>query len=123
MNLYDQILGTELPTVINPNFRKESRKTWAQGVRALFKSLGFKGISVTAPNYSMASSIRISFPSSGCQNPIHNEPYSRYLDCALCAKERAAKQKAVAIILAAFPDLDNRSDSQTDHFDYCLSVN
>ncbi len=26
------------------------------------------------------------------------------------------------IILAAFPDCDNRSDSRTDHYDYVFSV-
>ncbi len=121
-DLYDQILATELPAVINPAFRKESRKTWAVGVRALFKRLGLKGISVTAPRYSMAQSIDIGFPWRSCTDPVHADFSKNNSDCADCSRVWKAKNHVEKIILAAYPDLDNRSDLQSDYFDYCLSV-
>jgi hypothetical protein len=122
-DIYDQILAAKTPSVVRTDLRHESRKERAKAVRALFKSMGLKGISVTAPNYSMAQSIDICIPrDSYCDNPIHQDPSKNNSDCTECSRVWKAKQRLEPIILAAFPDLDNRSDSQSDHFDYCLSI-
>lgn len=119
-----------------PGLRALDRKERAAKVRSLLKSLGIKGVSVTAPNYSMAQSINISMP--GDDRGLHDEvhfrleaevrakpgPYCGMVQiCPFCKAEFEAKEKLEALILAAYPDLDDRSDSQYDHFDYCLSFN
>jgi hypothetical protein len=92
MDLYDQILAIEMPAVVNPDFRKESRKAWAAGIRTLFKQIGLKGISVTAPRYSMAQAIDIRLP--------------RDINCAKrdeLDRRRRAKEHLTRIVLAAYP--------------------
>ena len=122
MDTYDQLLTTKLPGIVTVGLRKATRKERAKAVRNLFKSLGIKGISVTAPNYSMAQSIDITIPHDSCDNAIHDDPSKSFRDCAECNRRWQAKERIEPIILAAYPDLDNRSDSQSDHFDYCLSI-
>jgi hypothetical protein len=57
----EKIIKAPLPTTTR-NIRDLDRKEQAKIVRQLFKSLGFTGVSVTTPTYSMASSINISLP-------------------------------------------------------------
>lgn len=132
---YANILNAPLPS-FRGNIRSATRKERAAKVRELFRSMGLKGISVTAPNYSMAQSIDIRFKVS--DSPWHDSPHERKhrqideedrvnwngygTQCPWCHEEWEAHKKLETIILTAFPDLDNRSDSQTDYFDYCLSI-
>jgi len=130
------ILETPLPTVHNAQLRRQDRKTWAVEVRRLLKELHIAGVSVTAPNYSQASTIHIQIPSTGFDaehEAIHNKideeqrnssswlGYGQY--CSICKEHWQAHQKIEQIILAAFPDLNDRSDLQSDYFDDCLSIN
>jgi len=106
--------------------RQRTRKEWAAEIRNLLKRLGISHISVTAPNYSMAQSVNIRTPQfipwEGEHKELHDKiGYSNA--CDICKRENAAKRKLEEIILAAFPDLEDRSNSQIDHFDYCLSIN
>ena len=101
--------------------RREARKEIAKRIRKLLKDLGIKGVSVTAPNYSMAQSVDVQLPSA--EGIAHNHHISgRIDDCAICAIKREAQEGIEKVILAAYPDLDNRSDYSTDYFDYKLSI-
>ena len=91
------IIDAPLPSVRNPNLRGWPRKERAKQIRGLFRDFGLKGIGATTPTHSMAQSIDIRIPG-------------------------AATERIHAILLAAFPDLDDRSDSRTDYFNYCLLV-
>lgn len=126
---FQAVLNTKLPHVHNSQLRQASRKEWAQAVRKLFKELGLTGISVTTPSYSMAQSIKISLPSVEGNNSDEHVKFHDSLwregrtgmDCPKCHERWQARQHLENIILSAFPDLDNRSNTQTDYFDYCLS--
>ena len=125
---FDAILNVPLPA-FRANIRHQTRKEWAAAVRKLFKDLKLTGISVTTPSYSMAQSIHISIPDlivdRITHDRIHDEIWSRgghAIDCPDCAKRWNAHNRIEEIVLAAFPDLGDRSDSQSDHFDYCLSI-
>jgi hypothetical protein len=96
------------------------RKDLAAAARKLFKLLGLKGISVTAPNYSMAQSVDVRLPS--------REDY-RFDKCGMVvegdaarAANNAAHEKVELILYTAFPSHRDRSDTQQDHFDYRWSV-
>ena len=101
--------------------RSIPRKEQAKLARMLFKQLGLKGISVRAPNYSQAQSVDVRLPK--------REDYER--DQAGCIDwpndpaaiaNNAAEKRVREILNRAFPNHDDRSDSQSDHFNYCWSV-
>ena len=129
------IFDAPIPAVHNAQLRHEDRKTWAAEVRRLLKELHVAGVSVTTPSYSQASTIHIRVPSTGF-DADHEAIHARIDEqernsgswlgyghfCPLCKEHWEAHQLIEKIILAAFPDLDDRSDSQSDHFDDCLSV-
>ena len=101
------IEGINLLDVI-PNMvhRSIPRKDFAKLTRELFKTLGIKGMSVTCPNYSMATSIHIEYP----------QP--RDVDMGInYDRDREINRKLRRIMDKAFPNMVDRSDSMTDHFD------
>jgi glycogen debranching enzyme len=108
------------------------RKEQAALARQLFKRLGLKGISVTAPRYSGAHSVDVRLPAEGKHNlnkwPHGNTWTAHGIDrnaatrCPACRDREAAKKKLEAILLAAFPNHDDRSDLQTDYYDFCWSI-
>ena len=111
--------------------RSASRKVQALTARALFRQLGLKGISVTAPNYSMAQAVHIHLPNTeyspeeraewnrcSSDSERRDTPYGR-----LRTRENAAEHKLEAILAKAFPNHLDRSDIMTDYFDFCWSVN
>lgn len=122
------ILNTPRPAFVT-NIRHLTRKEWAQNVRKLIQSLGLQGISVTTPNYSMAQSIVIRLPETLTDNDAVHKAVHDMLDrrnlpslnCAHCNQRQQARKHLESIILTAFPDLDDRSELQSDSFDYCLS--
>lgn len=91
--------------------RSIARKEQAALCRKLFSKLGLKGASVTAPNYSMAQSVRVSLPKLDWDD---NGPNNQ--------ANRAADDKVCQILAIAFPNHDNRSDYSTDYFDYKWSI-
>lgn len=125
-DLFNVVTNTALPVVRRADLRREPRKVIAAEVRKLLKELGIKGISVTAPNYSMAQSIDITFPP--IEHPGRDLAVAsdwrdhEHLSCPVCERSHQAKARLEEIILAAFPDLDNRSDSLIDHYDYKFSI-
>lgn len=115
------------------------RKQQAALARKLFKALALRGLSVTTPNYSMASTVEVSAPqiepegdgSTWYIGPdgtdYRNHSYSDMppevpAKAASLAHHEAVK-KIDAILLEAFPGHDNRSELVSDYFDYCWSVN
>jgi len=135
--LYQRIIDTPLPA-FRANIRDRARKEWSKEVRKLLKSIGLGFVSVTTPSYSMASSIDIRFhQDEGFREGSAHEAQHVQIDrsergsniwhgygyyCPYCQQQWQAHQRLEKIILAAFPDLDDRSDSQSDYFDSCLSI-
>lgn len=115
----DSIEAAPTPEVLDPAMRDNTRKDWAKAVRVLYKTLGVKGVSVTAPNYSMASSIHIQI---SVDDGHEHTGGVEYTNCLICKRYGKAKAKLEALVLAAYPDLDDRSDSMTDYFNFCLMV-
>lgn len=141
-----QIIDAPLPK-FHANIRHLTRKEWAAKVRALLKELKITGVSVTAPRYSMAQSIDIKLPALDIGDDAHRARHAEIdseweesgvdstgvalrrwngygaSGCEHCKARGDAKAKICQIILAAFPDLDDRSEHQSDHFDFCFTVN
>lgn len=109
------------------------RKEQAALARKLFKQLGLKGISVTTPNYSMAQSVDVALPRipfEASDYVLDGVDYQNHsfsdmppsVPVKIKMAERTAMRLSVQEILArAFPAHDNRSDYQSDYFDYCWS--
>lgn len=107
--------------VVNPEARRLRQKERSKAIRDLLKSLGIKGVSVTSATGSMCywTNVRI----DGVPHPrVKNWGEHRTHECPVCQRNRAAEDKMHRIILAAFPDLGDRSDSMTDHFDFVYTV-
>jgi hypothetical protein len=116
------ILDAPMPSPRNVTLRRAERKVIAAEVRKLFREMGLKGISVTAPNYSMARSIDVRTPRNEPEPIVKDEDGFDAHHPDYRAARNAGLRRIEAIILAAFPDLDDRSDSMTDHYDYRLSI-
>jgi hypothetical protein len=102
--------------------RNIPRKEQARLARHLFGKLGLRGISVTAPNYSMAQAVDVRLPvrrDFTCLSPSGDVEWER--DPAAQAN-RVARERVEAILLAAFPNSEDRSDTQSDHFNYRWSI-
>lgn len=96
------------------------RKKLAALARGLFLQLGIKEyISVTAPNYSMASSVHVKLPRRR-DNVGVDGFYDMTAEGSLA--NQAARDKVEQILLKAFPNSDDRSDTQTDYFDFKWSI-
>lgn len=105
--------------------RHEERKDIAANIRKLFKRLGIVGVSVTVPRYSMAQSVDLSLPKSPDEiHPGHEHDWREheFATCPACQRSQRAQQHLEEVILSYFPDLNDRSDSMTDYFDYRLSI-
>lgn len=96
--------------------RSTPRKEQAALARGLLKKLGVKGVSVTTPSYSMASVVEVRLPQFGREGMTDAEVAAEY------EEHRAAERKLSHILAVAFPNHDDRSDYQTDYFDYRWSI-
>lgn len=96
-------------------------KVQAKLTRTLFKALGIKGVSVRAPRYSMACVVEVRLPRR--TDYVRNSAGQVEWDKDPAAQANTtARNRMEAILLAAFPQHDNRSDYQTDYFDSCWSI-
>ena len=111
--------------------RLSGRKAQAQAARALFKRLDLKGISVTVPTYSMASTVQIRLPHTPAtreQQEEWNRVFSAGGDTEateagqIHARRYQAEQAMNALLDHAFPHHVDRSDPTTDYFDSRWSV-
>lgn len=133
METFTQIHAVNLEAVpVMSRDRGIPRKEQAKLARDLMKRLGIKGVSITTPSYSMAQSVDVSVPSehrpdmTGWERFEHSTYSDMPDDCPVKAsmlRRRAASDKLEAILAKAFPNHDDRSDMQSDYFDYCWSVN
>ena len=107
--------------------RSATRKVQAAAARALFKQLGLKGISVTAPNYSMASMVHVNLPRTEASKEMiaewnASEFQSETAYGRLRSREHEAHRKLGQILAKAFPNHLDRSDVMSDYFDSCWSI-
>jgi hypothetical protein len=118
------IIAAPVPDVVNPKERGLERKQIASDIRQLLKKLGIKGVGVTVPNYSMASTVHIRVPHVELteeQSKTPRDAAGNYQRTPVAEAAHRGRSAAVAklekIILGAFPDLVDRSDSMTDYHD------
>jgi len=117
--------ATHAPIPVMTTDRHIPRKEQARLARELFKKLGLKGISVTTPSYSMASSVDVRVPTITKTEADYGEhKHACFSDMpdTVPAKmkntlEWEAKKHVQHILTLAFPKHDDRSDYQSDHFD------
>jgi hypothetical protein len=136
--LYDKIGRASMDAVpIMTTDRRIPRKEQAALARKLFKLLGFKGISVTAPRYAMAHSVDVYIPDQG-QHDLTTWPHDhskccgagnlgasqhdQATRCPACRAREAATRKIEAILAKAFPNHNDRSRTEEDYFDFCWSI-
>jgi hypothetical protein len=132
----DQILAVDLDRVpIVSRDRNIPRKLQAKLARQLFRGLGLKGISVTTPNYSMAQVVDVVVPripaepgdylydGKDFQHHCYGDMPAEVPARAKHFRHSEATRKLETILLRAFPNHDNRSDSQSDYFDACWGIN
>jgi hypothetical protein len=133
--LYAKLAAIRLENIpVMSRDRHIPRKEQAALARQLFKRLGLRGISVTTPRYSMAHSVDVRLPAEGQHDPdkwphSHRDwcgpngtGHDEATRCPACRDRAAAEKKLEALLLAAFPCHDDRSDSQTDYFDFRWTV-
>jgi len=111
------ILAAELPDM-RANIRALDRKDIAAAIRELFRDMGLRGISVKTPRYSMASTVAITVPKFEYLDQQVND----FVKGQRRLAAQAVSDKLTSIILAAFPDLDDRSDTISDYFNNPLDV-
>jgi hypothetical protein len=86
--------------------RHAPRTEQARLARHLFRQLGVRGLNVTAPRYSMARAVDVRLPAD-----------------SLAPLPRTEMEDRVEFILdASFPNHDDRSDTMTDYYDFCWSI-
>jgi len=135
-NTLEQIMAVNLDRVpVVCRERYIPRKEQAKLCRELLKRLGVKGVSVTAPNYSMAQSVDVDIDKNGmiqldafifngvdyrdqCFSDMPEDVPAKRIN----QSKYNARIKLEAILALAFPNHDDRSDTQSDYFDYKWSV-
>lgn len=114
--LHEALRQVDLDAVpVSSGDRRIPRKQQAKMARALFSRLKLKGISITAPSYSMASSVHVNLPQRFDAIDLQGTDVCRVAN-------REALRKVEEILSRAFPNHDDRSDTQTDYFDFCWSI-
>lgn len=119
----------DVPTLLRDRYAP--RKQQAVAARTLFRQLGLKGISVTVPVYSMACSVHVRIPKVPTNSEMHQEWEQLWLQgkqgesvmAKVREREHKAELKLMEILNRAFPNHVDRSDAQSDHFDYRWSIN
>lgn len=115
--LYDAILCQPMPwSPSKASARHLSQKERTALVRRFLRERGVAGpggVSVAAARGSMCSWTNVSVPATDCSHADYEEVQA----CPECRKRREAVGHLGKMLAAAFPDLDDRSDSMTDYFD------
>lgn len=120
---WTQLMNATPPRLANRivGLRSAANTTIAKQIRAVFKAAGVKGVRVTSGGYCVHVRIPSRTPWHGHELDGH-APMPRYR-CPICNRENQVHERATRLILAALPDLDDRSDSQSDYFDFRFLVN
>lgn len=122
------ILDAEPSRVVYTHIQRyDPRTETAKQVRRTLRAMGIRGVRVTTPRYSMAQGLDIAFAGDdhtpdacGQWDSVYRE-HDR--DCPRFWRWHLADQRIEALLIRAFPNLDNRSDSQTDYFDAYFHIN
>lgn len=127
----DTVTGLErlgLPLGSQPGARGLDLVARAKLLRWFFRGLGINRmghnhgpdrIQVLAPRYSMAHSVNVNVPGS----INHGHDATDRVECAICRRHGAVLRRVQWLILQAFPELNDRSDTQSDYFDFVFMVN
>lgn len=123
------ILATPLPAFV-ANIRALKPTERSTAIRKLFKQIGISGLRVTTPYY--FGICRIAIPEdddhdevhAAAEKTAHDEfPYLGMVHyCTVCKRRLDARNHLEKIVLAAFPDLDDRSNLETDYYDYVFAI-
>lgn len=116
----------KLPAGFAPsNIRSLLQTERTARIRSMLRTAGVKlgavgkGVSVTSDRGSMCWGTSVDF-----EGVDHETSYLEHnrLECTVCSMNRNASRKLEALVLEAFPDLVDRSDLMTDHFDSVFSI-
>jgi hypothetical protein len=115
----ETIEAAMMPLVQHPALRSRPQKERSSAIRKLLRQVKIKNVSVTSDHGSMCFGTSVRFVPLACpeRGPDHGS-----WNCAICKRNTEAGARLREIILAAFPDMDDRSDSMTDYFDQPFSV-
>jgi hypothetical protein len=102
--------------------RSIPRKEQAKLARALFRQLGLEGISVTTPTHSMANSVELRLPTRNDYTPEMLEFGCAIAGNPVTAANGLANRQMSALMDQAFPEHKDRSEMQSDYFDYRWSI-
>ena len=129
LSLRDKVVTIEeVPTYAHLQRYHVSRKDLAASARQLFKQLGIKGISVTAPNYSMAQAVHVRIPHIQLPEISRDTCTSEEKDTYLATHRegweiREEINRGIRrILFDAYPNHRDRSDAMSDYYDFCWSV-
>lgn len=131
--VYDAILAINLSTIEPITLKRVRLDEFAKLLRPFLKSLGFSNrkISVTVPTYAQAQAIHVVIPDFDIPSnklpvvaAMSAEEYQKAVDWMndQYQKREEARWHLRDVIMEAFPANDNRSDAQTDYFDWTFSV-
>lgn len=113
-------METTTTQTVTKGARFLSQKERTALIRKAVKAAGIKA-SVTSATGSMCywTNVRIDL---GVEHPAHDWRTHIVSDCAHCSERLALRRRVEALILAAYPDLDDRSDVQADYSNFIFSV-
>lgn len=96
------------------------RKEQARLARELFKKLGIKGVGVRVSTGAKCITVHVRVPQMIHAACPPGEKWSQHdtKACEACIYRRYALDKLAEILGRAFPQHDDRSDSQSDYFDF-----
>lgn len=114
---------TRAPLAALPTERRAirhlGRTAIAAEIRALLRTLGITGVSVTCPR---GACVHIRIPTIDCgHRDIMVPPYRHRATCRVCAEGHAAERRIEYILGAAF-DIEDRSDTQSDYFNFVYLI-
>lgn len=102
-------------------FALGTRRLWGAArtgvIRQALKATGVKGVSIKT-----STTGRTDISLRGEVHPACDWSTHIVHECSTCSRNLAAERKITAIVLAALPDLDDRSDSMIDYFDFVFMV-
>lgn len=115
----DRVRMGDVPVVGGDLPRGASRKSQAKMARSLLRGLGMKGVSVTAPSCSMATTVDVKLPARHDYYLGPTRAGDAYGDGnrnhASRRANKRAERKLEAILDRAFPNHRDRSDYQSDY--------
>ena len=113
------IASAKTPTSFE-KIRSLTQKERSAKIRNMLRAAGVKGVSVTSATGSMCYWTHVRF--AQLEHPAGTNWDHNRLECSTCRVNQQAVRTLESLILAAFPDMGDRSDSMVDHFDFVFTV-